>query len=68
MFVLATPVVSLLAFCSWRYIEAPALALKRRVAPNERYVAGDVPQSGPDHGADQGAMQPVAVGERPSAS
>jgi peptidoglycan/LPS O-acetylase OafA/YrhL len=48
----------LLAFCSWRLVEAPALALKRRVAPNERYVAGDVPQSG---------VEPVS-GERPLSS
>jgi peptidoglycan/LPS O-acetylase OafA/YrhL len=46
MFALATPPVVLLAFFSWRLVEAPALALKRRVAPYERYVAGDVPQPG----------------------
>jgi peptidoglycan/LPS O-acetylase OafA/YrhL len=46
MFLLATPPVVALAYCSWRLVEAPALALKRRVAPNERYVAGDVPQPG----------------------
>jgi len=46
MFLLAAPPVALLAFCSWRLVEAPALALKRRVAPFERYVAGDVPQPG----------------------
>ena len=46
MLVLAAPPVAVLAFCSWRLIEAPALALKRKVAPFERYVAGDVPQPG----------------------
>jgi len=45
MFLVATPPVALLAFFSWRLVEAPALSLKRRVAPFERYVAGDVPQA-----------------------
>jgi peptidoglycan/LPS O-acetylase OafA/YrhL len=46
MFAITAPAVGLLAYCSWRLIEAPALALKRRVAPFERYVAGDVPEPG----------------------
>jgi peptidoglycan/LPS O-acetylase OafA/YrhL len=45
MFAIAAPAVAILAFCSWRLVEAPALSLKRRVAPFERYVAGDVAQS-----------------------
>jgi peptidoglycan/LPS O-acetylase OafA/YrhL len=61
MLVLSAPPVAVLAFCSWRLIEAPALALKRKVAPFERFVAGDVPQPGlPDTRASAPAVETVA--------